>query len=101
MSPKRRDVMRLTFRKGEPCSVQRREPADDCRQHRYYTAFGRICKYSIVTKIDEFFCEKTYDGENVAQTEGLFCWFFPWTFLSYQKLENVRKNIFEKILKKT
>ena len=62
----RRDVMRLTFRRGEPCSVQQREPADHCRQHKYYTAFGRICKYSIVTKIDEFFCEKTYDGENVA-----------------------------------
>ena len=76
MSPKRRDVMRLTFRKGEPCSVQRREPADDCRQHRYYTAFGRICKYSIVTKIDEFFCEKTYELENAGDLDAVFWCFF-------------------------
>lgn len=54
----RGDAMRLTFRHSEPCSVQQREPADDCRQQRYYIAFGTICKYSILTKMDDFFCQK-------------------------------------------
>ena len=95
---KRRDVIRLTFRKGEPCSVQQREPADDCRQHRYYTAFGRICKYSIVTKIDEFFCVKTYEVEIRGYFDALFCLFFPWTSMSY--IQKIEKNEKEKVFLK-
>ena len=82
--------MRLTFRKSEPCSVQQREPADDCRQHKYYTASASICKYSIVTKMDDFFCQKhtmkKFDAKSVR-----FLVVFPWTKLSYKKLEAAEK----------
>ena len=73
MHEHRLEPKRMTFvhadAESEPCSVQRREPADDCRQHRYYIAFGLICKYSIVTKNGIYFCEKTYEVEvNVVDT---------------------------------
>ena len=92
--------MRLTFRKGEPCSVQQREPADDCRQHKYYTASEAICKYSIVTKIDRIFCEKTYEVEIHRTFDGFFCWFFHRHFCR-TKNWNLSKNIFENFFGKS
>ena len=68
---KRGDVMRLTFRHSEPCSVQQREPADDCRQQGYYIAFGAICKYSIVTKMDNFFCQNR-TMKKISSEKGCF-----------------------------
>ena len=97
---KRRDVIRLTFRNGEPCSVQQREPADDCRQHKYYTASEAFCKYSIVTKIDRIFCEKTYELEIYKTFDGFFCWFFHRHFCR-TKNWNLSKNIFENFFGKS
>lgn len=60
---------KLGISQNDPCSVQQREPAGVYRQHQYYTALKEFCKYSIVTKIREYFCGKAYEVEFFMDSE--------------------------------
>ena len=94
--------MRLTFRKVRKIGVQRGEP--DRRlpiSTKYYTAFGRICKSSIMTKIDRNFCEKAYEVEKNTVLfaffgvipDGHFCRTKIWKFLFSKSFKKIKKTL--------
>ena len=98
--------MRLTFRKLRKIGVQRGEP--DRRlpiSTMYYTAIGRICKYSIMTKIDRNFCEKAYEVEKNAVLfgffgaipDGHFCRTKIWKLLFSKSSKNFKKALDKRI----